>query len=199
MTDVNDPIALRVGTVGRVMPHQEEKIVDPETGKTLPRGQQGEVCFRGHHIMRGYYNNPDATRAAIDAQGWLHSGDLGVMDDNGYLRITGRLKDMIIRGGENIYPREIEEFLFKHPKIAEAYVVGVPDSFYGEQAMAWIKLRENETMSGDEVKEYCSGKITAFKIPHYIKFVTEFPSTVTGKIQKFKMREIAIEELGLKK
>jgi fatty-acyl-CoA synthase len=199
MTDIDDPIALRVGTVGRVMPHQEQKVVDPETGKTLPRGQQGEVCFRGHNIMRGYYNNPDATRSAIDAQGWLHSGDLAVMDTNGYLRITGRLKDMIIRGGENIYPREIEEFLFKHPKIAEAYVVGVPDSFYGEQVMAWIKLRENQTMNGDEVKEYCAGKITAFKIPHYIKFVNEFPATVTGKIQKFRMREIAVEELGLGK
>ncbi|MCZ7644883.1 MAG: AMP-binding protein [Planctomycetota bacterium] len=197
MTDPDDPVELRVGTVGRTMPHQEQKVVDPATGRTLPRGQQGELCFRGHHVMPGYYNNAEATRAAIDAQGWLHSGDLGVMDEAGYVRITGRLKDMIIRGGENIYPREIEEFLFTHPKIAEAYVFGVPDTFYGEQVMVWIRPREGVALSEDEIRAFCQGRIATFKIPKYMKFVTEFPTTVTGKVQKFRMREIATRELGL--
>jgi fatty-acyl-CoA synthase len=198
-TDPDDPINVRVETVGRVMPHQEEKVVDPESGRTVPRGVQGEICFRGHHIMRGYYNNPEATAAAIDAEGWLHSGDLGVMDEKGYLRITGRLKDMIIRGGENIYPREIEEVLFKHPKIAEAYVIGIPDEFYGEQVMAWVRLRDGHAMTSVEVLEFCGAQLASFKLPKHVKFVTEFPATVTGKIQKFRMREIAADELGLKK
>jgi fatty-acyl-CoA synthase len=198
-TAPDDPVSIRVETVGRVMPHQEEKVVDPESGKIVPRGVQGEVCFRGHHIMRGYYNNPKATAAAIDEAGWLHSGDLGVMDAEGYLRITGRLKDMIIRGGENIYPREIEEVLFKHPKIAEAYVIGVPDEFYGEQVMAWVRLREGHALTHVEVHEFCGSQLAAFKIPKHVKFVTEFPATVTGKIQKFRMREIAAQELGAKK
>jgi fatty-acyl-CoA synthase len=195
MTLPDDPIDLRVSTVGRVLPHQELKVIDPATGKTLPRGQQGEVCFRGHHVMRGYYNNPDATRAAIDERGWLHSGDLGVMDAHGYVRITGRLKDMIIRGGENVYPREIEEFLFTHPAIAEAYVFGVPDAHYGEEVTAWVKRRDGATLTADELRAFCKGQIADFKIPKRVKFVTEFPTTVTGKIQKFRMREMAVEEM----
>jgi fatty-acyl-CoA synthase len=198
MTDVNDPFEVRVGTVGRVLPHQEQKVVNPDGGATVKRGVQGEVCFRGHNVMPGYYNNPTATASAIDAAGWLHSGDLGVMDEHGYMRITGRLKDMIIRGGENIYPREVEEFLFKHAGIAEAYVFGVPDSFYGEQIAAWIKLKPGAQLSAEELRTCCKGQIADFKIPHYIKFVAEFPITVTGKIQKFRMRELAIDELKLK-
>jgi fatty-acyl-CoA synthase len=197
-TESNDPIELRVGTVGKVMPHQEQKIIDPETGKILPRGQQGELCYRGYHIMNGYYNNEQGTRDAIDPQGWMHSGDLAVMDEQGYVKITGRLKDMIIRGGENIYPREVEEFLFTHPKITEAYVIGVPDHHYGEQVMVWIKLKEGSALTEKELKEFCHGKIMNYKIPYYVKFVTEFPTTVTGKIQKFRMREISTEELRLK-
>jgi len=199
MTGVDDPIEMRVSTVGRVMPHQEQKIIDQLTGGVLPRGRQGELCYRGYHIMRGYHNNPQGTRDAIDPSGWMHSGDLAVMDEQGYVKITGRLKDMIIRGGENIYPREVEEFLFTHPKIAEAHVIGVPDSYYGEQVMAWVKLKEGETMGEEEVRVFCKGQIMDYKIPRHVKFVTEFPSTVTGKIQKFRMREISVEELGLKK
>lgn len=195
MTQVDDPIEIRTGTVGKVMAHQEQKIIDPLTGKLLPRGQQGELCYRGYHIMRGYYNNPKETSESIDESHWMHSGDLAVMDEAGFVKITGRLKDMIIRGGENIYPREVEEFLFTHPQIAEAYVIGVPDSHYGEQVMAWIKLKEGESLSAIQIQEFCRGQIMKYKIPHYIKFVTEFPTTVTGKIQKFRMREISIVEL----
>ena len=195
MTEVDDPIELRVSTVGKVMPHQEQKIIDPESGKLLPRGQQGELCYRGHQVMRGYYNNPEATKHAIDTAGWLHSGDLAVMDEQGYVRITGRLKDMICRGGEKIFPREVEEFLFTHPKIAEAYVIGVPDSYYGEQVMAWVKLKDGEAMTAEGLQDFCRGQIMDYKIPHYVKFVTEFPMTVTGKIQKFRMREISATEL----
>jgi fatty-acyl-CoA synthase len=198
-TETNDPIEVRVGTVGRVMAHQEQKIIDPATGQILPRGQQGELCYRGYHVMRGYYNNEKATNETIDAGGWLHSGDLAVMDEQGYVKITGRLKDMIIRGGENIYPREVEEFLFTNPKIAEAYVIGVPDERYGEQVMAWIRLKDNENLTEEDVKKFCKGQIMDYKIPFHIKFVKEFPATVTGKIQKFKMREISTEELKLAK
>lgn len=197
MTEVDDPIEVRVSTVGRVMPHQEQKIIDPDTGRILPRDQQGELCYRGHNVMPGYYNNPVGTSEAIDAKGWMHSGDLAVMDEQGYVKITGRLKDMIIRGGENIYPREVEEFLFTHPKIAEAAVFGVPDSRYGEQVMVWIKPKEGAALSETEVKDFCKGKIMDYKVPYYIKFVTEFPTTVTGKIQKFRMREISVQELKL--
>jgi fatty-acyl-CoA synthase len=197
MTEKNDPIELRVGTVGKVMPHQEQKIIDPATGQIVPRGIQGELCYRGHHIMNGYYKNPEGTKNAIDENGWMHSGDLATMDEKGYVKITGRLKDMIIRGGENIYPREIEEFLFTNSKIAEAYVVGVPDKHYGEQVMAWIKLKEGASMTHEEVTSFCKGQIMNYKIPKYIKFVSDFPTTVTGKVQKFKMREIAIKDLGL--
>jgi fatty-acyl-CoA synthase len=197
MTEVDDPIELRVSTVGKVMPHQEQKIIDPASGKTLPRGEHGELCYRGYHIMRGYYNNPQATRDTIDAAGWLHSGDLAVMDEQGYVQITGRMKDMICRGGEKIFPREVEEFLFTHPKIAEAYVIGVPDSYYGEQVMVWAKLKPSQTMTGEELQNFCRGKIMDYKIPRYVKFVDDFPKTVTGKIQKYKMREISTAEFCL--
>lgn len=196
MTDVDDPIELRVSTVGRVLPHQEQKIIDPATAQILPRGAQGELCYRGYHIMRGYYNNAAGTREAIDEAGWLHSGDLAVMDDSGYVKITGRLKDMICRGGEKIFPREVEEFLFSHPQIAEAYVVGVPDSYYGEQVMAWIKTRDGAQLTETEIQDYCRCHIMDYKIPRYVKFVTEFPTTVTGKVQKFRMREISAGELS---
>jgi fatty-acyl-CoA synthase len=198
MTEVDDPLEVRVGTVGKVMPHQEQKIVDPATGRILPRGEHGELCYRGYHVMRGYYNNPEATRQTIEAAGWLHGGDLAVMDEQGYVRITGRLKDMICRGGEKVFPREVEEFLFTHPQIAEAYVIGVPDAYYGEQVMAWIKPKDGATLTDDEVRAFCRGKIMDYKVPHYLKFVDDFPKTVTGKIQKYRMREISAEELGLK-
>jgi len=197
MTEVDDPVEVRVGTVGKVMPHQEQKIIDPATGTVLPRGEPGELCYRGHHIMRGYYNNPQATREAIDAEGWLHSGDLAAMDEQDYVRITGRLKDMICRGGEKVFPREVEEFLFTHPKISEAAVIGVPDAYYGEQVMAWVRLKEAQTMTSEELQSFCRGQIMNYKIPNYVKFVEDFPKTVTGKIQKFKMREISVAELGL--
>jgi len=197
MTEVDDPLELRVSSVGKVMPHQEQKIIDPATGHILPRGEPGELCYRGYHVMRGYYNNAEGTRQTIDAAGWLHGGDLAVMDDQGYVRITGRLKDMICRGGEKVFPREVEEFLFLHPKIAEAYVIGVPDAYYGEQVMAWIKPKQGMSLTETELREFCRGRIMEYKIPHYVKFVTEFPATVTGKIQKFRMREISTAELGL--
>jgi fatty-acyl-CoA synthase len=196
-TEHDDPIELRVGSVGKTMPHQEQKIIDPNTGIVLPRGEQGELCYRGYHIMQGYYNNPEATQETIDKDGWLHSGDLAVMDEQGYVKITGRLKDMICRGGEKIFPREVEEFLFTHPKIAEAYVIGVPDAYYGEEVMVWVKLKDPQTMSAEEVRAFCKGRIMDYKIPRHIKFVTEFPTTVTGKVQKYKMREISSRELGL--
>lgn len=196
-TETNDPVEVRVGTIGRVMPHQEQKIVDPESGRIVPRGTQGELCYRGYQVMRGYYNNPEATKQTIDAEGWLHSGDLAVMDERGYVKITGRLKDMIARGGEKIFPREVEEFLFTNPKIAEAYVIGVPDPYYGEEVMAWVRLKEAQSMGPEELRAFCKGKIMDYKIPKYVKFVSEFPTTVTGKIQKYKMREQSSNELGL--
>jgi fatty-acyl-CoA synthase len=194
MTEVDDPIEVRVGTVGKVMPHQEQKIIDPATGAILPRGEPGELCYRGYQVMRGYFNNPEGTSETIDEAGWLHGGDLAVMDERGYVRITGRLKDMICRGGEKIFPREVEEFLFTHPKIAEAYVIGVPDPYYGEQVMAWVKLKEGETLTSDDVTVFCRGQIMDYKIPTRVKFVAEFPTTVTGKIQKYKMREMSAAE-----
>lgn len=198
-TRTDDPIELRVTTVGRPLPHTEVKIIDPRTGKIVPRRTQGELCARGYLVMKGYYNNPEATSEAIDRDGWLHTGDLAAMDENGYINITGRKKEMIIRGGENIYPREIEEFLYLHPKISQVHAIGVPDLKYGEEVMAWIKLREGVTATADEIREFCRGKIAHYKIPKYIKFVDSFPMTVTGKIQKYKMREMAIKELGLEK
>jgi fatty-acyl-CoA synthase len=195
-TAVDDPIERRVGTVGRVLPHTEVKIVD-EAGRIVPRGQTGELLTRGYCVMPGYWNDPEKTADAIDSARWIKSGDLALIDDEGYCQIVGRLKDMIIRGGENIFPREIEEFLFQHPKIADVQVIGVPDPKYGEELCAWIKLHEGETASEDEIRDFCQGQIAHFKIPRYIKFVDDFPLTVTGKVQKFKMREIAAVELGL--
>jgi fatty-acyl-CoA synthase len=197
MTTTKDPLDRRVSTVGRVFPHTELKIVDPKSGRIVPRGEIGEICARGYCVMKCYYNNPSATHATLDSNGWNHTGDLGTMDNDGYVKIVGRLKDMVIRGGENIYPREIEEFLHHHPKIADVYIIGVPDARYGEELMAWVMVKEGETLTGEEVKEFCRGRIAHYKIPQYVKFVTEFPMSVTGKIQKFMMREISIRELKL--
>jgi fatty-acyl-CoA synthase len=194
---VDDPLEARVSTIGRIHPHLECKIVDPQTGATVPRGEPGELCTRGYAVMLGYWNDPGATHAAIDAARWMHTGDLAVMRDDGYVNIVGRLKDMIIRGGENIYPREIEEFLHAHPHISEVQVVGVPDAKYGEEVCAWIRLREGRSLTPDEVRDYCRGQIATYKIPRHIRFTTEFPMTVTGKVQKFRIREQMIEELGL--
>ncbi len=196
-TRTDDPIELRVATVGRALPDVEVKIVDIETGVTLPPGKQGELCSRGYLVMKGYYKMPDESGKAIDAEGWLHTGDLAVMDENGYCKITGRIKNMIIRGGENVYPREIEEFLFTNPKISDVQIYGVPDRKYGEQVMAAIILKKGVEMSEDEVRAFCKDKIANFKIPKYVKFVTSFPMTASGKIQKFKLREMAIKELHL--
>ncbi|BDG47085.1 AMP-binding protein [Parageobacillus sp. KH3-4] len=196
-TRTDDPLYLRVETVGRALPNVEVKIVDPSTNKEVPPGVQGELCTRGYHVMKGYYKNPEATKEVIDEDGWLHTGDLAVMDENGYCRITGRLKDMIIRGGENIYPREIEEFLYKHPKILDVQVVGVPDEKYGEEVMAWIILKDGETATADDIREFCRGKISRHKIPRYIEFTDSYPMTASGKIQKFKLREMAKQRLGL--
>lgn len=196
-TTPDDPLELRVSTVGKPMPHTEIKIIDARTGRTVPRGVQGELCARGYVVMKGYYQNPEATHATLDSNGWLHSGDLATMDENDYCKITGRSKDLIIRGGENIYPRDIEEFLYTCPVISEVQVIGVPDRKYGEQVMAWVKLKPGTTSTPEEIREFCKGRIAHFKIPRYIKFVDAFPSTINGKMQKFKMREISIRELGL--
>jgi len=196
-SDVDDPIDLRVSTVGRVLPHLECKIVDPETGAVVPRGTDGELCTRGYSVMLGYWNDASATAHAIDAARWMHTGDLAVMNDDGYVTISGRIKDMIIRGGENISPREIEEFLYTHDKVREVQVIGVPDRKYGEAVCAWIRLRDGATATAEELRDFCRGQIATYKIPRYVRFTTEFPMTVTGKIQKFKMREISAEELRL--
>ncbi len=195
LTCRDDTIEQRIQTVGTNLPHQEVKIVDVDTRKTLSVGKVGEIYFRGYHIMKGYYGDQEATAKAIDRSGWLASGDLGVMDADGYLKITGRLKEMIIRGGENIFPREIEDLIFTHPKVEEVAVFGIPDEYFGEEVMAWIQLHSGETATVDEIREYCKGKIAHFKIPKYIWFVAEFPMTVTGKLQKYRMREITIEKL----
>jgi fatty-acyl-CoA synthase len=190
-----DTLERRVKTIGRAQPHMEVKIVDSE-GRTVPLGVQGEICFRGFMVMRGYWNGEAHTRKAIDPARWLHSGDLGTMDGDGYLTITGRSKDMVIRGGENIYPREIEEFLFGHPSVADVQVFGVPDSHYGEELCAWIRLRPGLSATEDDIRGFCRGRITHFKIPRHIRFIDTFPMTVTGKVQKFVMREIMIAELA---
>jgi fatty-acyl-CoA synthase len=195
-TSVDDPIEKKVGTVGRVHPHVQAKIID-EQGLVVPLGERGELCIRGYSVMQSYWNDPDMTGEAIDVAGWMHTGDLAVMDEQGYCNIVGRVKDMIIRGGENIYPREIEEYLFRYDKIRNVSVFGVPDEKFGEQVVAWIQLRDGVEAEADEIKDFCRGRIAHFKIPHYIKFVDEFPMTVTGKIQKFIMRETAIKEYGL--
>jgi fatty-acyl-CoA synthase len=194
----DDPLDKRVSTVGRVHPHVEVKIVDPETGAVVPRAERGELCTRGYCVMLGYWSNEQATREAIDAGRWMHTGDLATMDEDGYLNIVGRIKDMIIRGGENIYPREIEEFLYGHPDVSDVQVIGVPSERYGEEVMAWVRLREGASVTGEQLTEHCRGRIASFKIPRYWKFVDAFPMTVTGKIQKFRMREAAVEELGLR-
>lgn len=193
----DDPFERRVSTVGQVLPHIEIKIVDAE-GKAVPRGETGEFCTRGYSVMKGYWNDADKTAEAIDEAGWMHTGDLATMDEQGYVNIVGRLKDMVIRGGENVYPREIEEFLYRHPKIQDVQVIGVPDPRYGEEICAWIKLHQGSTATAEEIREFCKGEIAHYKIPRYIEFVPEFPMTITGKIQKFVMREQTIEKLGLK-
>jgi fatty-acyl-CoA synthase len=195
----DDPLEKRVSTVGSAHPHIEIKIVDPETGRVVPRGVPGEFCTRGYSVMLGYWNNDAATHDAIDAARWMHTGDLALMDDDGYLKIVGRIKDMVIRGGENVYPREVEEFLYSHPAVSDVQVIGVPDEKYGEEIMAWVKLRAGTQVSGEELRAFCRGKIASYKIPRYWKFVDAFPMTVTGKVQKFKMREAAVAELGLEK
>lgn len=195
MTRVDDPLEIRVATVGKALEGVGVKIVDPVDGGELLPGNQGEVCARGYNVMKGYYKMPEATAAAIDRDGWLHTGDLGIMDDNGYLRITGRIKDMIIRGGENIYPREVEEFLYTHPQVKDVQVVGVPSKKYGEEVMAFIQLREGAEITVEEIKKYCVGKIARYKIPSHIKFVSAFPTTTNGKVQKFKLREMVTKNL----
>jgi fatty-acyl-CoA synthase len=197
-TNADDALEKQVGTVGRAHPHVEIKIVDPQTGRTVPRGTPGEQCTRGYNVMLGYWNNPEATRQSIDSARWMHTGDLATMDDEGYVKIVGRIKDMLIRGGENIYPREIEEFLHTHTAVSDVQVIGVPDERYGEEVMAWVKLRDGAHTSREELAAYCVGRIATYKIPRYWKFVEEYPMTVTGKVQKFRMREIAVAELGLR-
>jgi fatty-acyl-CoA synthase len=194
---VDDPLELRVATVGCAMPCTEVKIVDPVSGETVPAGEQGELCTRGYLVMSGYDQEPEATARALDAEGWLHTGDLARMREDGYFRITGRAKDMIIRGGENIYPREVEEFLYTHPKVSDVQVVGLPDLRYGETVAAWIRLKPGESCDEHEIRDYCKNRIAHYKVPQYIRFVDAFPMTVTGKIQKFKMRETEIAERGL--
>ena len=197
-TGAKDSIEKRVSTVGRTQPHLESKIVDPGSGQIVPRGEIGELCTRGYSVMLKYWNNEKATAEAIDEAGWMHTGDLATMDDEGYIQIVGRIKDMVIRGGENVYPKEIEEFLYTHPAVSEVQVTGVPDKKYGEELIAWVKLHPHaDEVTAEDLREFCKGKITHFKIPRYFKFVDAFPMTVTGKIQKFKMREMSIAELGL--
>ncbi len=196
-TATRDTLEHRTETVGKPLPFVEVKLVDPESGKMVPVGEQGELCTRGYNVMKYYYNNPEATRNTIDESKWLHTGDLAVMTEDGYFKITGRIKDMIIRGGQNVYPREIEEFIYTHPKVADVQVVGVPDKKYGEEVCAWIKLKSGETASEEEIKEYCRDNIAHYKIPRYIKFTDSFPMTITGKIRKVEMREISTKELGL--
>lgn len=196
-TLTTDSIERRVATVGKALPGVEARLVDPETGREVGPGVQGELHTRSDMVMLGYYNMPEATTAAIDADGWLHTGDLATVDADGYYKITGRLKDMIIRGGENVYPREIEEFLYTHPKISDVQVIGVPDERFGEEVMAWVTLKPGESADAEEIREFCRGKIAHYKVPRYVKLTGEFPMTVTGKIQKFRMREMAVAELGL--
>ncbi|MGW5720717.1 AMP-binding protein [Amycolatopsis sp. NPDC003865] len=199
-TRADDSIERRVSTVGRVGPHLEVKVVDPETGLTVPRGEPGELCTRGYSVMLGYWEQPDKTAEAIDKARWMHTGDLAVMDGDGYLNITGRIKDMVIRGGENLYPREIEEFLYTHPDILDAQVIGVPDEKYGEELMAWVRMREGaEPLTAEKVREFCEGKLARYKVPRYVHVVEEFPMTVTGKVRKVEMREKSISLLGLEK
>ncbi|MFE5705877.1 AMP-binding protein [Rhodococcus koreensis] len=196
-TRSDDTIDQKVSTVGRVGPHLEVKIVDPATGLTVPRGEPGELCTRGYSVMLGYWNNPEKTAEAIDAGRWMHTGDIGVMDSDGYVAITGRIKDMVIRGGENVYPREIEEFLYTHPDILDAQVIGVPDAKYGEELMVWVRMKEDtEPLDAAKVREFCTGKLAHYKIPKYVHVVDEFPMTVTGKVRKVEMREQSLDLIG---
>ncbi|RBY90304.1 AMP-binding protein [Blastococcus sp. TBT05-19] len=197
-TGADDDLDRRTATVGRVHPHLEVKVVDPATGLTVPRGTPGEFCTRGYSVMLGYWDEPEKTAEVIDRARWMHTGDLAVMDDEGYLTIVGRIKDMVIRGGENVYPREIEEFLFTHPDVVDAQVIGVPDERYGEELMAWVRLREGaEPLTAEALREFCTGKLARYKVPRYVKVVEEFPMTVTGKVRKVEMRQVSVAELGL--
>ena len=196
-TTPDDDTERRVSTVGRVHPHVEVKVVNPDNGLVLPRGEPGEMCTRGYSVMLGYWDEPEKTAEAIDVARWMHTGDLAVMDDAGYLNIVGRIKDMVIRGGENVYPREVEEFLYTHPAIEDVQVIGVPDEKYGEELCAWVRLRPGTELTGEDIREFCVGKIAHYKIPRYVRFTEAFPMTVTGKVQKFKMRETSVAELGL--
>ena len=196
-TRVDSPVEKRVSTVGKVHPHVEVKIINPDTNKLCGVGEMGELCTRGYSVMLGYWENPEATSLAIDGHGWMHTGDTAVMDLDGYVNIVGRIKDMIVRGGENIYPREIEEYLIAHKDIEDAQVTGVPDEKFGEEIIAWVKLNGDSDLSEDDVKGFCKGRIAHYKVPRYIRFCEEFPMTVTGKVQKYKMREISIDELNL--
>ncbi len=197
-TTHDDPLERRVGTVGRVHPHVEVKVVDASHGRVVAHGDPGELCTRGYSVMVGYWDDPERTDEAIDSAGWMHTGDLATMDEEGYVKIVGRIKDMIIRGGENVYPREIEEFLYTHPDVADAQVFGVPDERYGEEIAAWVQPREGATVDADALREFCRGRIAHYKVPRHVKVVEGFPMTVTGKVQKFRMRDQAIEELGLR-
>ncbi|MGY8821279.1 MAG: AMP-binding protein [Pseudomonadales bacterium] len=195
-TGPDDDLERRVTSVGRTQPHLESKVVD-EHNRIVPRGQIGELCTRGYSVMLGYWNNPEATAGAIDGARWMHTGDLATMDEEGYIKIVGRNKDMIIRGGENVYPREVEEFLFTHAAVADVQVIGVPDKTYGEEIVAWVKLHPGHSATADDLREFCKGRIAHFKTPRHIKFVDEFPMTISGKVQKFKMREVSVAELGI--
>jgi fatty-acyl-CoA synthase len=196
VSSTGDPLERRVSTVGRAMPHVEAKIIDTE-GRIVPRGTAGELLTRGYLVMLGYWDDEQKTRESIDPAGWMHTGDLATIDAEGYCNIVGRIKDMVIRGGENVYPREIEEFLYRHPKIQDVQVIGVPDPRYGEELCAWVCLRDGETATPEEIRAFCQGQIAHYKVPRHVKFVDGFPMTVTGKIQKFLMRQQMIEELGL--
>ena len=198
-TRTDDPLELRVGSVGRVGPHVEVKVVDPETGLVVERGRTGELCTRGYSVMLGYWGEPEKTAEAIDAAGWMHTGDLATMDDGGYVAIVGRIKDMVIRGGENVYPRELEELLHLHEDVLDVQVVGIPDEKYGEELCAWIRLREGAELETEQVRAFCRERVAHYKVPRYVLFVDEFPMTVTGKVQKYKMREATIERLGLER
>jgi fatty-acyl-CoA synthase len=196
-TLIGDTLEHQTESVGRAHPHVEIRIADPATGATIERGLPGEFCTRGYSVMTGYWNDPERTAAAIDDDGWMHTGDIGVMAEDGYVNIVGRIKDMVIRGGENIYPREIEEFLYEHPDIEDVQVIGIPDEKYGEELMACVRPRPGTSPDTESIREFCRGKIAHYKVPRYVKIVEEFPMTVTGKIRKMQMREEAIAELGL--
>ena len=196
-TGYDDELELRVSTVGTVHPHVEVRVADPDTGELLPRGETGEFQTRGYSVMLGYWEDPERTAEAIDADGWMHTGDQATMDDAGYLKIVGRIKDMVIRGGENVYPREVEEFLLGHPDVLDVQVVGVPDERFGEELCAWVRLRDGAECEPEDLREHCRGRIAHYKVPRYVRFTDEFPMTVTGKVQKFKLRERAVAELGL--